>query len=52
MVAPGAAPVADVGSALSAVTELVAAGAPRGVAAEVVARLTGLARNELYRGTL
>jgi 16S rRNA (cytidine1402-2'-O)-methyltransferase len=52
VVAPGAAPVADVGSALSAVAELVAAGTPRGVAAEVVARLTGLARNELYRGTL
>ena len=52
VIAPGAAPEADVGAALGAVAELVAAGAPRGVAAEVVARLTGAARNELYRGTL
>jgi 16S rRNA (cytidine1402-2'-O)-methyltransferase len=44
--------VADVGAALAAVEELVAAGAPRGVAAEVVARLTGTSRNSLYRGTL
>jgi 16S rRNA (cytidine1402-2'-O)-methyltransferase len=42
----------DVGAALGAVAELVAAGTPRGVAAEVVARLTGAARNDLYRGTL
>jgi len=38
--------------ALEAVSELVAAGAPRKVAAEVVARLTGVPRNELYRSTL
>jgi 16S rRNA (cytidine1402-2'-O)-methyltransferase len=51
VVAPGAAEV-DVAAALAAVTELVAAGAPRRVAADVVARLTGVARNDLYRGTL
>jgi 16S rRNA (cytidine1402-2'-O)-methyltransferase len=51
VVAPGSAE-SDVDGALAAVAELVAAGTPRGVAAEVVARLTGVARNELYRGTL
>jgi 16S rRNA (cytidine1402-2'-O)-methyltransferase len=51
VVAPGD-PAADVGGALAAVGELVAAGTPRGVAAEVVARLSGIARNDLYRGTL
>jgi 16S rRNA (cytidine1402-2'-O)-methyltransferase len=44
------------GAALSeaqqAVSDLVAAGAPRKAAAEVVARLTGVPRNELYRSTL
>jgi 16S rRNA (cytidine1402-2'-O)-methyltransferase len=38
--------------ALEAVAELVAAGSPRGVAADVVARLTGVPRNRLYGGTL
>ena len=51
VVAPGAATL-DVAGALAAVGELVSAGAPRGVAAEVVARLTGVGRNELYRDTL
>jgi 16S rRNA (cytidine1402-2'-O)-methyltransferase len=51
VVAPGSSAV-DVGSALAAVGELVEAGTPRRVAAEVVARLTGVARNDLYRGTL
>jgi len=51
VVAPGVAKV-DVEGALAAVGELVAAGAPRGVAAEVVARLSGVPRNDLYRGTL
>jgi 16S rRNA (cytidine1402-2'-O)-methyltransferase len=51
VVAPGAAAV-DVAGALAAVGELVASGAPRGVAAEVVARLSGVPRNDLYRGTL
>jgi 16S rRNA (cytidine1402-2'-O)-methyltransferase len=35
-----------------AVAELVAAGAPRRVAADVVARLTGVSRNALYRAGL
>jgi 16S rRNA (cytidine1402-2'-O)-methyltransferase len=35
-----------------AVADLVAAGTPRGVAAEVVARLTDTSRNDLYRGSL
>jgi 16S rRNA (cytidine1402-2'-O)-methyltransferase len=38
--------------AAAAVARLVAAGAPRGLAAEVVAGLTGVTRNELYRVTL
>jgi 16S rRNA (cytidine1402-2'-O)-methyltransferase len=38
--------------AAAAVAELVAAGTPRRVAAEVVARLTDVPRNELYRGSL
>jgi 16S rRNA (cytidine1402-2'-O)-methyltransferase len=42
----------DEGSALEAVGLLVGAGAPRRVAADVVARLTGVARNRLYRGSL
>ena len=37
---------------LEAVVELLAAGAPRRVAADVVARLTGVPRNRLYRGSL
>jgi 16S rRNA (cytidine1402-2'-O)-methyltransferase len=42
----------DVESARQAVADLVAAGTPRGVAAEVVARLTDTSRNDLYRGSL
>jgi 16S rRNA (cytidine1402-2'-O)-methyltransferase len=42
----------DVEGALAAVAELVAAGLPRRRAADIVARLTGTARNELYRRTL
>jgi 16S rRNA (cytidine1402-2'-O)-methyltransferase len=38
--------------ALAAVAELVAAGAGRRQAADVVARLTGLSRNTLYRASL
>jgi 16S rRNA (cytidine1402-2'-O)-methyltransferase len=38
--------------ALHAVVELVTAGAPRRTAADVVARLTGVSKNELYRGSL
>jgi 16S rRNA (cytidine1402-2'-O)-methyltransferase len=42
----------DVEGGLEAVAELVAAGVPRRLAADVVARLTGSSRNELYRRTL
>ena len=42
----------DLDAARQAVAELVAAGTPRGVAAEVVARLTDTSRNDLYRGSL
>jgi 16S rRNA (cytidine1402-2'-O)-methyltransferase len=42
----------DTGAAVEAVAELVAAGVPRRRAADVVARLTGTPRNELYRRTL
>jgi len=38
--------------ALAAVRDLVGAGTPRRIAADVVARLTGAPRNGLYRGTL
>jgi 16S rRNA (cytidine1402-2'-O)-methyltransferase len=44
--------VADAAAAFAAVAELVAAGAPRRVAADVVSRLTDVSRNDLYRGTL
>ena len=42
----------DSGAAHAAVAELVEAGTPRRVAADVVARLTDGSRNELYRGSL
>jgi 16S rRNA (cytidine1402-2'-O)-methyltransferase len=45
-------PQADAAGAAEAVAELVAAGAARRTAAEVVSRLSGVARNELYRRTL
>ena len=44
--------VSDLDTARAAVAELVASGAPRRVAAEVVARLTDTSRNDLYRGSL
>jgi 16S rRNA (cytidine1402-2'-O)-methyltransferase len=44
--------VVDEAAALAAVAELVDAGVPRRQAAELVARLTGAARNALYRGSL
>jgi 16S rRNA (cytidine1402-2'-O)-methyltransferase len=44
--------VRDDAPAHAAVAELVDTGAPRGVAADVVARLTGVGRNELYRSSL
>ena len=43
---------ADDREALAAVAELVGAGVARRVAADVVSRLTGIARNRLYRATL
>jgi 16S rRNA (cytidine1402-2'-O)-methyltransferase len=42
----------DSATAVEAVAELVAAGLPRRRAADLVARLTGASRNELYRRTL
>jgi 16S rRNA (cytidine1402-2'-O)-methyltransferase len=42
----------DEPAALDAVAELVAAGIPRKRAAELVASLTGVSRNALYRGSL
>jgi len=42
----------DASGAVEAVAELVAAGVPRRQAADVVSRLTGAPRNELYRRTL
>jgi len=46
------APSAATEAAAVAVAELVGAGAHRRAAADVVARLTGVARNALYRGSL
>ena len=43
---------ADDTAALDAVAELTAVGVPRRRAADVVARITGVSRNRLYRGTL
>jgi 16S rRNA (cytidine1402-2'-O)-methyltransferase len=51
VVGPGSAGT-DAEAAHAAVAELVAAGTPRGVAAEVVARLTDTSRNDLYRSSL
>jgi hypothetical protein len=42
----------DVGAALGAVVELVAAGVPRRQAADVVARLARVSRNTLYAESL
>jgi 16S rRNA (cytidine1402-2'-O)-methyltransferase len=44
--------VTDSEAAVAAVAELVAAGAQRGPAASVVARLTGISRNALYKRSL
>ena len=49
---PGQAAAPDDEAAVAAVAELVAAGVPRRQAADVVARLTGVARNRLYRDSL
>jgi 16S rRNA (cytidine1402-2'-O)-methyltransferase len=45
-------PEPDRAVAAAAVSDLVAAGTPRRVAAEVVARITGVPRNVLYRSSL
>jgi 16S rRNA (cytidine1402-2'-O)-methyltransferase len=52
VIGPAPARAVDEAAALSAVAELVEAGLPRKRAAELVARLTGAARNRLYRGSL
>ena len=43
---------ADEATALAAVSDLLAAGTPRRVAADVVSRLSGVSRNRLYGGSL
>jgi 16S rRNA (cytidine1402-2'-O)-methyltransferase len=52
VIGPAVSDVADPDAAFAAVADLVAAGTPRRVAAEVVSRLTDMSRNDLYRGTL
>lgn len=52
VIGPAPAREVDEADALAAVAELVEAGLPRKRAAELVARLTGAARNRLYRGSL
>jgi 16S rRNA (cytidine1402-2'-O)-methyltransferase len=42
----------DEGAAIDAVAQLVSAGVPRRLAADIVARLTGVPRNALYRASL
>jgi 16S rRNA (cytidine1402-2'-O)-methyltransferase len=49
---PASAPEADEGAATAAVAELVGLGVSRRRAAELVAQLTGVSRNRLYRGSL
>jgi len=52
LVLGGAVERVDADDAVAAVSELVDAGVPRRQAADVVSRLTGASRNELYRRTL
>jgi 16S rRNA (cytidine1402-2'-O)-methyltransferase len=52
VIGPGERAARDDEDAVAAVAELVAAGLPRRRAADVVARLTGLSRNALYRRSL
>ena len=52
VIGPAPAREVDEAAALAAVAELVDAGLPRKHAAALVARLTGAARNRLYRGSL
>jgi 16S rRNA (cytidine1402-2'-O)-methyltransferase len=49
---PAETPAPEEAAAIDAVTELVAAGVSRRQAADVVARLTGTARNRLYKASL
>jgi 16S rRNA (cytidine1402-2'-O)-methyltransferase len=50
--APDGGAGADEGASFAAVAELVAAGIPRRRAADLVAKLTGVRRNRLYRSSL
>lgn len=52
VVAAGSIDDVPAAAAIEAVAELVEAGASRRVAADVVGRLAGVSRNELYRGSL
>jgi 16S rRNA C1402 (ribose-2'-O) methylase RsmI len=52
LVVEGTETVSDADAATAAVAELVDAGLPRRRAAEIVARLTGVPRNTLYRRSL
>jgi len=52
VVGPAQVTVANEGAAAEAVAELVAAGIPRRAAADLVSRITGIARNRLYRSSL
>lgn len=52
VVAPGTASDTSLDDAVAAVRELVAAGAARRTAADTVARLQGVSRNEVYRRSL
>ena len=52
VVGPAQVTVANEGAAAEAVAELVTAGIPRRAAADLVSRITGVARNRLYRSSL
>jgi len=52
VVGPGVVAGSDEGDAVAAVAELVGAGVPRRQASDLVARLTGVSRNALYRRSL
>jgi 16S rRNA (cytidine1402-2'-O)-methyltransferase len=52
VVEPGGAVGSDSGAASEAVAELLAAGTPRRTASEVVSRLTGVPKNQLYDASL
>jgi 16S rRNA (cytidine1402-2'-O)-methyltransferase len=52
VIGPAAGDADSAAAALAAVAELVAAGTPRRLAADVVAQLTDMSRNDLYRASL